>query len=160
EELASPQAVRAVTQHRLSRLSPATTEVMELGAVVGATFDLRVLEEAVGDAELVQPVEEALASGTIEELPGPGLSFRFSHELVRRALYDPLSSPRRARLHLRVGEALERVGADAAELAHHFTIAAPIGGVERAVEYNLRAAEAAVLLFAFADAEGFAVEAL
>src|SRR5262249_14123267 len=30
----------------------------------------------------------------------------------------------------------------------------------RAVEYNLRAAEAAVSLFAFADAEGFACEAL
>ena len=44
----------------------------------------------------------------IEELAGPGLSYRFTHELVRRALYDRLSAIRRAELHLRVGEALER----------------------------------------------------
>ncbi len=43
----------------------------------------------------------------IEELPAPRLAYRFTHELVRRALYDRLSRLRRAELHLRVGEALE-----------------------------------------------------
>ena len=49
-----------------------------------------------------------------------------------------------------VGEALERThGADPTtaltELAHHFTLAAPLAGVERGVDYNLRAAEAATV---------------
>ena len=36
---------------------------------------------------------------------------RFTHELVRRAVYDRIAGIRRAELHLRVGEALERVHA-------------------------------------------------
>jgi len=39
----------------------------------------------------------------VEEVPAPVLAYRFTHELVRRALYDRLSSLRRAELHLRVG---------------------------------------------------------
>ena len=44
----------------------------------------------------------------IEELPRGRLAYRFTHELVRRALYDRLPGLRRAELHLQVAEALER----------------------------------------------------
>ncbi len=50
-----------------------------------------------------------MRSGVIEELPFPALAYRFTHELVRRALYDRLSVLRRAELHLRIAEALESV---------------------------------------------------
>src|SRR5262249_42024306 len=82
---------------------------------------------------------------------------RFTHELLRRAVYDRLSHASRAELHLRAGEALERTyAADPApvvpELAHHFTLAAPLGGVERAVDYNLRASDAACTVSAYEEA--------
>ena len=68
----------------------------------------------------------------IEELPSRRLAYRFTHELVRRALYDRLSAVRRAEMHLRVGEALERSegrsGRALADLAHHFAAAAPLDG--------------------------------
>ena len=38
------------------------------------------------------------------------------------------------------------------ELAHHFTLAAPLAGVERGVEYNLRAAAAATTTLAYDEA--------
>ena len=93
----------------------------------------------------------------IEEVPAPRLAYRFTHELVRRALYDRLSGLRRAELHLRVGEALEALAPspDAralADLAHHFAAAAPIGGPERAVEYSLLAARAASGALAYEEA--------
>ena len=93
----------------------------------------------------------------IEELPAPRLAYRFTHELVRRALYDRLSGLRRAELHLRVGEALEALAPspDAralADLAYHFAAAAPIGGPERAVEYSLLAARAAAGALAYDEA--------
>ena len=156
-ELSSPERVRDVVHYRLSRLAPPTTEMLELASVVGTQFELPVLEEMLGRNRLVGSLEEALGSGTIEELPGPRLPHRFSHDLVRRALYDRLSGMRRAEFHGRVGEALERIHAGetervASELAHHFSLAAPLGEVERAVHYNLRAADAATGAFGLEEA--------
>src|SRR5262249_21064205 len=95
------------------------------------------------------------------ELPGQRLAYRFSHELVRRALYDRLSALRKAESHLRVAEALERVHAgitDAVllELPHHFTVAAPVGGDERVGECNGRAAEVSAAGYPFGQVEGVA----
>jgi DNA-binding SARP family transcriptional activator len=165
EALASPQGVRDLTRYRLSRLALATREMLDLAATMGPTFELMVIERAGGSSGLAAPLEEALATGTIEELRASALSYRFSHELVRRAVYDRLSGLRRAELHLRVGDALEHVHGDAVErilpeLARHFTIAVPVGGRERAIEYNVRAAEAAVSVFAMTEAENFAAAAL
>ncbi len=110
----------------------------------------------LGEAELVAALDEAVRSGMVEEVPAHGLAWRFTHELVRRALYDRLSAVRRAELHLRVGEALEaaegRSGRALADLAHHFSAAAPFGGAERAVEYNVLAARAAKAALAFGEA--------
>ena len=143
EELAAPESVREVVARRLARLRPATADLLELAATAGSEFELDVLRP-LADAELLPALDEAVASGMIEELPTRGLAYRFTHELVRRSLYDGLSAVRRAELHLRVGETLERSGArSVADLAHHFAAAAPFGGIERAVEYNVRAARAA-----------------
>jgi DNA-binding CsgD family transcriptional regulator/tetratricopeptide (TPR) repeat protein len=157
-QLASPESVREVTGQRLSRLAPGTIELLELAATVGAEFELDLVRRAAGlaEPELLAALEEAVASGMIEELPSQSLSCRFTHELVRRALYDGLSRARRAELHLRVGETLETAGADSgralADLAHHFAAGAPYGGAERAVEHNLRAARAAAATLAFEEA--------
>jgi DNA-binding SARP family transcriptional activator len=142
-ELHGPERLGELVGQRLFRLAPGTVGVLELAAVSGASFELRVLGEAAGLAQsaLAVAVEEAVDVGMIEELPDPVLACRFGHELVRRAIYDRIKRLRRAELHLQVGEALERVHvADPdrvlPELAHHFALAAPAGGAERAVEYN------------------------
>jgi DNA-binding CsgD family transcriptional regulator/tetratricopeptide (TPR) repeat protein len=157
-ELGTPESVREVVSQRLSRLAPRTIDLLELAAVAGPEFELEPVRCAAGlaEPELLTSVEEAIGSGMIEELPSQRLACRFTHEIVRRALYDRLSRLRRAELHLRVGEALERAGAASdralADLAHHFGAAAPLGGVERAIDYNLRAARAASAALAFNEA--------
>lgn len=158
-ELGSPKSVREVVSQRLSRLQPGTSELLELAATAGAEFELDVVRRAagLGEPEVLGALDEAVRSGMIEEFPSQGLACRFSHELVRRALYDRLSGPRRAELHLRVGVALEECSADrsgraVADLAHHFAAAAPIGGKARAVEYNVLAARAATAGLAYDEA--------
>jgi DNA-binding CsgD family transcriptional regulator/tetratricopeptide (TPR) repeat protein len=148
-EIATPQSVREVVNQRLSRLDPVSRDLLELAAVAGPEFELELLRRAAPvELERIDALEPAMRSGLVEELPFPALAYRFTHELVRRALYDRLSVLRRAELHLRIAEALEalarpRSGRVLADLAHHFAAAAPIGGAAQAVEYNLLAARAA-----------------
>ena len=73
----------------------------------------RLLADAAGldQTALVASVEEAVAAGMLEELPDAEPACRFTHELVRRAIYDGIRRVRRPELHLRVGEALERTHA-------------------------------------------------
>jgi DNA-binding NarL/FixJ family response regulator len=152
--LGTPESVREVAGRRLAHLRRTTSDLLELAATAGPEFDLDVLRRAAGTDEpaLRDAVDEAVRSGMIEELPTRGLGYRFTHELVRRALYDGLTGVRRAELHLRVGEALERTGARPADLAHHFAAAAPLGGAERGAEYNLLAARAAAAALAYEEA--------
>jgi tetratricopeptide (TPR) repeat protein len=89
-----------------------------------------------------------MGTGIVEELPAVVPSCRFTHELVRRAVYDRIPLLRLPDLHVRIGTAIEETHAGDLEavvpdLAHHFTLAVPNDGPRRAVHYNLRAAEAA-----------------
>ncbi len=158
QEIATPQSVREVVSQRLMRLDPASRDLLELAAVAGPEFELDVLRRAAPvELERIDALEPAMRSGVIEELPFPALAYRFTHELVRRALYDRLSVLRRAELHLRIAQALEAVdeprhGRVLADLAHHFAAAAPIGGAAQAVEYNLLAAKAASAALAYDEA--------
>ena len=156
---ASPETVREVVSQRLSRLAESTTEVLEVAGVAGPEFTLEAVRRAAGldERKLLEALDEGLQSGMIEEIPATGLAYRFTHELVRRALYDRLSGLRRAELHLRVGTALEAtLGASPvkglAEVAHHLAAAGALGDSERAIAYNLRAARAAMAALAFEQA--------
>src|SRR4051812_3121676 len=157
-DLGTPESVREVVSERLGRLAPATTDLLELAATAGGEFDLDVLRSAAQapDGDVLAGLEEGVRSGMIEELPSRTLAYRFTHELVRRALYDRLSGLRRAELHLRVAEALESAAPPTAralaDLAHHFTAAAPLGGAGRGVDYNILAARAATDALAFEEA--------
>jgi DNA-binding CsgD family transcriptional regulator/tetratricopeptide (TPR) repeat protein len=158
-DLGSPEGVLEVVSQRLARLSTATTSLLELAAVAGPEFDLSVIApHGPADAEVQAAVEQAISHGMIEEVPSGRLAYQFTHELVRRALYDRMPGLRRAELHLRVAEALEVVhGASEsrglAELAHHFTAAAPVDGPRRAIAYSLLAGRAALTTLDFGEAD-------
>ncbi|MGO9884971.1 MAG: helix-turn-helix transcriptional regulator [Solirubrobacteraceae bacterium] len=165
-EIGSPEGVREVVSQRVARLSPATTAALDVAAVAGPEFDLEMVRAAeLGEPELREALAEATAHGMIEEVSGRRLSYRFTHELVRRALYDRMPSLRRAELHLRVAESLERGWRTGdtrglAELAYHFGAAAAIDGPRRASGYALLAGRAAFLALDFDEAEARLEDAL
>jgi DNA-binding SARP family transcriptional activator len=151
-----PGGIRDVIRHRVGLLPEDTASVLRLAAVVGRDFEMDVLARVVGGDEddVLARVETALRAGLVIEQPETVGRCRFVHALVRETLYDELSVLRRARLHRRVGEALEdRGGADPLELAHHFWRAESAGAAGKALEHVIRAADHAIGHLAYEQAE-------
>jgi tetratricopeptide (TPR) repeat protein len=114
----------------------------------------------MSDADLMEALEEGLASGAIEEIPLSTDRYRFSHALIKETLYDEISPAHRPRHHARVGDVLERLHLSGAEtnvslLAHHYARAARSGRAAQAVAWAMRAAETAESLLAYEEAAGF-----
>jgi predicted ATPase len=159
--LGVPAEVKDLLDLRLSPLGDRGRAVLAAASVIGQDFSLEVLERVIasGDELALDTIDAALQAGLLVEHPDQPGTFRFAHALIREALYSKLSSPRRGRLHRRVGEAIESLcatepGSHRTELARHFVAAAragedPLPGIR----HSLAAAEQARLLFANEQAE-------
>jgi class 3 adenylate cyclase len=152
-----PRTVSETVRRRTGRLPAEVTHVLRIASVVGLDFDLPLVARAAGRDELdvLDGLEAAGRAGLVQE-SGPD-RYRFAHALVRAALRDELSQSRRVRIHLRIGDALEALRADALDdhadaLAYHFSEAAPVVGPAKAFRYTVAAAERASRQFAHLDA--------
>ncbi len=154
---ALPRTVAETVARRVARLAPDVADVLKTASVVGLDFDLRVVARAAACDELdtLEALETAGRAGLVGETAAD--RYRFSHGLVRSALRDQLSQSRRARIHLRVGEALEGIHGSELEdqagaLAHHFSEAIPVAGAVKAYRYSVLAAERAARLLSYDEA--------
>ena len=160
-----PEGVRQVIGKRLSRLSADSNRLLQAGAVLGEGFSFEVLgavsglvqNGAVDSAPVIDALDETLRAGLFRE---ENRSYHFTHALVRQTVEAELSLPRKQRLHLLAGGAIERAYAgnpDAlvAELAHHFFQAAPAGVADKAIAYAERAGARAQAIFAYEEAVRF-----
>ena len=157
--LAIPQTVSDVISRRLAHLSSGCNQVLVQASVLGREFAVDVLERVCAEPEgrFLERVDEATVARVIAEVPGARGRMRFSHALVRDALYDRLGAARRARLHRRVGEALEALyaqdpGPHLAELAHHFLEASAADEANKAIDYAKRAGDRAASQLAHEEA--------
>lgn len=158
-----PAGVGDVVRRRIAQLPAPTAELLGVAAVCGRDVDVSFL---VRCAELdLGAVLDHLDPAVVHRLllvdDDHPTVVRFSHALVREVLLDGLTALRRARLHLRVadameqlGEAVERLSADEVEIhAEHLWRAAPAGAGRRAAEALERAAEVALRRLSFTAAE-------
>jgi DNA-binding SARP family transcriptional activator/tetratricopeptide (TPR) repeat protein len=159
EQLTLPRGVEQVITTRIQQLSADCRRTLALAAVAGREFDTRVLGRAgdVRGERLLELIEEAIPGRVIEPLADVRDRFRFSHELVRHALYQGIPAAERRRLHLAVAQALEQLQGtdrDAAlpELAHHFSEALPVGSAEQAMRYLGLAGDRAAEMVAYEEA--------
>ena len=157
DQVGIPEGVREVIGRRLSRLEGSANEVLSVASVIGRDFEVNLLATIVpgGEDAVLDAIEAAEKAGLVVPVPGRAAIYRFSHALVRTTLYDELTTSRRLRLHRDVGRALvDRPDADSRlpELARHFSEAAALGEVERAIEYCRRAGDAALDELAFEEA--------
>jgi class 3 adenylate cyclase len=152
DALPTPESVREVIVARVARLSPLTRELLHVGSVFGRTADLTPLAAMAGVEEdaAVEALDEALAARLLEET-GPG-AYRFAHALVRSALYQSLSTSRRARLHLRAATVYEGKPGDEANLAHHLVAALPLSSSATTAAACRAAGDRALAVLADAEA--------
>ena len=160
-----PKTVKAVVTQRLKRLDEACQRTLSLVAVVGREFDFQVLKEITGleEDQLVDHLDECLRNGLIQERRVPGREiYAFTDNQVRDVLYEDVSTVRRRRYHLQIGQIVEKLHAEnieeyADELAHHFME----GGADaKALEYFLKAGDRSMKVYANGEASSYFESAL
>ena len=155
-----PEGVRDAIGRRLDRLSDLCNEVLTAASVIGRGFSLNVLGrlfKELSQDQILEMVGEALEVRMIEEIPQAAGQYQFTHALVGETLLEELSLMGRVRMHAHIAEALEDLyGSDtqahAAELAHHFTQAEAVLGIEKLVRYSLIAGETSLSNYAYEEA--------
>jgi hypothetical protein len=157
-----PYGVREVIRQRLALLDDAALGVLDVAAVIGVEIHLATLVPAceASDATVIEAVVAAKRAGILAE-PAPG-TLRFGHALMRDAIYNDVARSRRAALHLRIADTLERSPGGAiplTQIAHHAIAAAACDGC-RIVERSLRAARALTDAHAHEDTIGLLERAL
>jgi DNA-binding SARP family transcriptional activator/predicted ATPase len=155
-----PAGVRDVLRRRLARLPEQTNAVLLVAAVAGRGFDLDLVERVAGleDERALEAVEAAVVAGLVVEDQQMVEKYRFTHALIREAIYEQLSRARRARLHARVAQALLDLHGPgdpehAFELAQHWWAAASVTGPSAALPHVLAAADHAMARLAYEQAE-------
>jgi hypothetical protein len=154
---AVPAAVADVVAARVDRLPPATRDLLRAAAVIGRDFGTGLLATITGGTPdgVLDDLDPALAEGLVVEDDAD--QFRFSHALVRDAVYAGVPASRRARRHAAVATAT----GDPAQAARHWLAAGP-AHARRAWQAAAVAARQAMDLYAWdeaADLLAAAVEA-
>ncbi len=120
-----PETIQQAVESRLERLPEELFEVLQVGSVLGRTFEYQDLEALVAD-DLEEAVEKLLRDGLLDEdRQSRGDLLQFSSGVVRDVLYGDLSRRRRRMLHRRHAGNLEQRYAGRLEqaypqLVHHF----------------------------------------
>lgn len=155
---AIPPGLREVILKRLSRLSQSSQSLLTLASILGREFEISMLQRIaeLPKEAVLESLHEAISARLIIEAPAAVGRLRFSHVLVRDALYGELNVTERIRLHERAGRMLEEqyagdLASHLTELAHHYFESAPGGDVERALDYGQRAALRAAEMLAYEE---------
>jgi DNA-binding winged helix-turn-helix (wHTH) protein/tetratricopeptide (TPR) repeat protein len=135
-KMAVPESLAGLIDHYIVKLTHEQRMLLEAAAVCGVEFRVDTVADALErDAAWVDETCDGLASGQLwlsaphaeQGSDGSNRPYSFRHALFRQVLYERVSPRARARLHRKVGAALEReraagVPVAAAELAMHFEI--------------------------------------
>ena len=168
--IALPAGVREAIGRRIDGLGQEASALVRIGAALGPEFRVDVLRRVAGlsgDATF-NLLDQAMREGLVLGVSGSLARYRFSHDLVREALYQAMPASQRVGLHRQILEVLEQQTADApdqrlAELAHHASEAARAGApadgasgqapvTARAIDYARRAGDRAARSVAYEEA--------
>ena len=146
-----PTTLGALIQERVDLLDAGTKRTLQFAAIIGRTFQYDEMLELIGDPATLDHHLATLQSAMLihpDTYDDTG-SYTFQHALIWESIYRSMLRRTLRRMHLQVGEALERLHVGeldqyAGLLAHHFAA----GRDARAVAYAETAGGRARSLFA------------
>ncbi len=148
-----PRRVHDTITGRLDRLTDRGKSLAGVAAAIGRQFDFAVVQKSAG-------LDAGDAAAAVEELVGRrilhvvGERLEFTHEWIRRTVYERLLPPVRPVLHASIARALEALHVDRLDevtddLAYHYSRA---NEPAKAVASLRRFADAACARYAFEEA--------
>jgi DNA-binding CsgD family transcriptional regulator len=144
ERVTVPALVLQMVERRMMELSDQARVALQVASIVGHSISLDRWEQ-VTEFPVSSAAEQALSAHLLEEAPDRnGVLFR--HALIREAIYEMVSLPRRRQLHLAVAEVyLGDARPDPETVAWHLKQA----GDPRTAEWLIQAGEQAERRFAW-----------
>jgi class 3 adenylate cyclase/tetratricopeptide (TPR) repeat protein len=159
-----PATIQDIIQARIDRLDEHVKETVQVAAVIGREFELRLLGRVSSrSGEIAGHLESLKRLDLIHEARFfPKLEYRFKHAVIQDVIYKSLLAPRRQALHGLIGHSIEELYADqldeqAVILAHHYAHSAQRDG---AIKYALLAGDRAARVYANTEASSYYDQAL
>ncbi len=157
--LAIPDSVRTSIRGRIALLPPRAGRLLSAAAVMGNRFELAPIQRVceLSNEQSLRILDAAVNAGIVARLAGAPATYRFCHALVQEALYEGLETGERLRIHQTLVGILEDLyraepHLHLDELAYHSVAAAEAGNADKAIDYAVRAGEAAYAAFAYEQA--------
>jgi class 3 adenylate cyclase/tetratricopeptide (TPR) repeat protein len=151
-----PDTIQGLIAARIDRLEEEIKRTMQVASVVGRDFAYRILKSITGMHEELKTYLLNLQGLEFiyEKRLFPELEYIFKHALIQEVTYYSLLTARRKELHRKVGEAMEKHFAERLNeysniIGEHFLRGEDW---ERAYAYLTRAGDAAIRLYAHAEA--------
>ena len=160
-----PRGIKEVLGKRLECLDEESRRVLSAAAVIGREFSFPMLREVTGldEDRLIDMIDKCLQGRLVmaRHILGEEV-YAFADTQLRDVLYEGISSVRRRRHHLKVGEVMENVYAGKIDnyleaLAYHFLEG---NDLSKAIDYAQKAAHKAARLFAWDQARRYGQTAL
>ncbi|HVA90823.1 MAG TPA: tetratricopeptide repeat protein, partial [Chloroflexota bacterium] len=151
--LRAPRNLAQSVRQRVAALPEPARELLGVAAVAGRTVPRAVLlaaMEAQAGLAILQALDAACQARLLEEIDAT--TYRFTHDVIREVVEEDLGAARRASLHGKVAEAIEREAGDhdLEALAFHYDRS---DLWKSAVQYLERAGDHAAAQYANATAE-------
>jgi len=148
--------VRAAILQHVAGLPNGCRKLLAQLSVAGRRFEVKLVELLFDGPS---PDLESLLRAAVDArvIVREGEEYRFSHVLIRDALYEGLDLASRSEMHARLGAALERLygssaGPQTARIAHHYEAVTGEGFGDQAIHHLVEAARVATTRLAYEDA--------
>ena len=134
-----PASLQAIIGARIDRLTVTAKRTLSAAAVIGAQFDLELLESLLDSVDVAPLIEAQL----VEQVGStPRTTYAFCHPLIQQVAYESQLKAGRSQLHRRVAAVMQRTqagftGREAAIVATQYAAA---GDLRDAYDWHMRAA--------------------